>query len=218
MRTIFVTGSDTGIGKSHVTAAIARLLSQPDLRIQFVKPVETGRSAGEPGDASDAALKSGIAGASHFTLVRFDLPLAPLAAAEAEGKSLPMSLLLDRWRELPPADLRIVEGAGGIAVPIDPDGRDWRDFAHGIHADRVVLVVPDRLGAINQARLTLAYSRKHDIPAGIWLNENEVQSDQVRQSNRQGLSGLPVWATQRFNAELPENPGVTVNHLAAVAE
>ncbi len=223
MLTILVTGSDTGIGKTRVAATIGRLLGRPGWRVQFVKPVETGREPDEPGDADESTRTSGVEGASQFTLLRFPLPLAPLAAAQAArdvspeaGNQSPalLPLLLQAWGGLPPADLRIVEGAGGLAVPLDPDGRDWCDFARAIGADRVVLVTPDRLGGINQARLVSAYAGRHPtLVSGIWLNEVQPQPDDIRHSNRTGLADQTVWATQRFGALLPEQPDLAIRHL-----
>jgi len=213
VHTIFITGSDTGIGKTYVVAAVARLFTKTMLKIQLVKPIETGRDSGEPGDAEHAARLSDIAETDVFTLFRFREPLAPLAAAEQEGKPLSLSLLLDRFQELPSADLRIVEGAGGIAVPLDPDGRDWSDFAKEIGADRTILVIADRLGAINQARLTLAYACAKNLRSGIWLNEISPQSPEIRKSNRSSLAES-IWATQHFGEQIPENPETTIRHLS----
>ncbi len=213
-RTFFVTGSDTGIGKTRVAAAIARLLARPNMRIQFVKPVETGRTPNEPGDADSSRRASRLPTASAITLLRYPLPIAPCAAAAAEGSVFSLDLLLEQWQKLPPADLRIVEGAGGLAVPLDSGGRDWTDFARAITTDRIVLVVPDRLGAINQARLTAAYAKRIGKPAGLWLNEVEAQSDEVRRSNRDALEAVPLIASQRFGAELPENPERTLTFFS----
>lgn len=199
MRVILITGSDTGIGKTRVAAALARSMAAPGLRLQFVKPVETGRQPAETGDADEAAALSEIPGAAAFTLRRFLLPLAPLAAAAEEKKELSLTQLLESWRALPPADLRVVEGAGGIAVPLDNDGHDWTDFARAIQAEQAVLVVPDRLGAINQARLACHYASSRGLRAGVCLNEVQPQGEQIRQSNRQGFlqAGVPLWASLR---------------------
>jgi dethiobiotin synthase len=207
MRVIFISGSDTGIGKTHVTAAVARLLAAPGQRVQLIKAVETGRRPDEPGDAERARALSGLSTAEPLTLALFSQPLAPLTAARLDGESLDLADVLARWRKLPPADLRVVEGAGGLAVPIDPDGADWADFARAIEADRVVLAVPDRLGAINQSRLTVAYARAKGLPCGIWLNEHEPAEETVRASNREGLRacGVPLWGSQRFQATGPED-------------
>jgi dethiobiotin synthase len=215
MHVIFVTGSDTGIGKTHVTAALARLLAPKVGQLQIVKPVETGRTSGQPGDAAVAADLSGQAGLAIFTPVRFSQPMAPLAAAVADGETLDLPRILEEWHKLPPADLRIVEGAGGIAVPLDPSGADWADFATAIGADRIVLVVPDRLGAINQARLTAAYAQRQRLRAGIWLNEHESQPEEIRRSNRIGIlqSHLPLWGIQHFGETEPEDPASSLVHL-----
>ena len=196
MRTFFVSGSDTGVGKTRAVAALARLLGGAGGRGQIVKAVETGAAAGG-GDAATARALAGTDATAH-TLVAFAAPLAPLAAAAREGGTLSLSLLADRLAALPGCDWRIVEGAGGLAVPVDPDGRDWADFAAAIRADLVVLVVPDRLGAINQARLTLAYAVQRGLNAGLWLNAVTLPDAEVAAANREGLRslGLPLWAEQ----------------------
>ncbi len=217
MRVLFVTGSDTGIGKTRVTAAIARLLAPHFPSIQIIKPVETGRAENEPGDADEAANLAHLPQTAAFTLAKFRLPAAPLAAAAAEEKPLHLPLLLNAWQNLPPADLRIVEGAGGIAVPIDPNNADWSDFAAAIQADRVILTIPDRLGAINQARLTAAYAAAQNLPAGIWLNEHQPQTAETRRINRREIAraNLPIWGTQRFNETAPEEPEKSLAFLLA---
>ena len=110
MRTLLVTGADTGVGKTQVTAALARLLAAGGARVQIVKAVETGSPA--QGDAERARELAG-ADAEVFTLAAFAAPLAPLAAAALEGRAFSMEAMTDALRALPPCDWRIVEGAGG---------------------------------------------------------------------------------------------------------
>ena len=204
MRTLVVTGTDTGVGKTQVTAALARLLSVGGARVQIVKAVETGNPL--QGDAVRAREMSG-AEAEVFTLAAFAAPLAPLAAAAAEGRTFSLEAMTAALRALPACDWRIVEGAGGIAVPVDADGRDWAEFAVGIGAERVVLVVADRLGAINQGRLAYAYAAQRGLKAGLWLNAAAPVEAQVAASNRSGLAaaGVPLWAAQAYGAVLPED-------------
>jgi len=111
-------------------------------------------------------------------------------------------------RALPECDWRIVEGAGGIAVPVDADGRDWADFASVIGAERVVLVVADRLGAINQGRMAYAYAEQRGLKAGLWLNVVASVEALVAASNRSGLAaaGVPLWATQAHGEFFPKEP------------
>ncbi len=212
MRTLFVTGTDTGVGKTQVTAALARLLAGSGARVQIVKAVETGNPP--QGDATRAREMAGVK-IDVFTLASFAAPLAPLAAAEAEGKAFSLEAMTAELRALPACDWRIVEGAGGIAVPVDADGRDWADFASVIRAERVVLVVADRLGAINQGRLAYAYAGQRGLKAGLWLNGVAPVDAQVAASNRSGLvaAGVPLWASQAHGEVLPETPDAVLKLL-----
>ena len=201
MKTLLVSGSDTGIGKTHVVGALARLLRERGASVRIVKPVETGRSAEDlNGDALSAAFSAGLSAENARTPLRFAAPLAPLAAARAEGRPLDWAALIDGVEGTPACDWRILEGAGGIAVPLAEDGRDWADFAVEIGADVVVLVVPDRLGAINQARLALSYALARGLNAGLWLNACVPVDPDVAASNRGGLreAGAVRWGETRF--------------------
>jgi dethiobiotin synthetase len=116
-------------------------------------------------------------------------PIAPLAAAKKARKQLDLATLLKLYRAVPAAPCRVVEGAGGVAVPIDPKGKDWSDFAAAIKPMAVIIVVEDRLGAINQARLAIAYlRRRYDGPMGVWLNAIKKPSPAVAAANRTGLA------------------------------
>ena len=181
---VFVTGSDTGVGKTHVAGLLARRLAR-DGFTQVVKPVESGAAAGRPADALAAA---GDWAEAH-TLMALPAPIAPLAAAKKARKALTLATLLKLYRALPDAPCRVVEGAGGVAVPIDPKGKDWSDFAAAIQPMVAIVVVEDRLGAINQARLAIAYlRRRYDGPVGVWLNAIRKPSAAVAASNRAGLA------------------------------
>jgi 8-amino-7-oxononanoate synthase len=196
MRTVLVTGSDTGVGKTHVVAALARQLAADGTRGQIVKLVETGLPA--EGDATSARRLVGLVTTSLevFTLASFAAPLAPSTAARAVGREISFIALLAALRALPPCDWRILEGAGGIATPLDAESRDWADFAATLAPDAVVIVVPDRLGAINQARLAHARAATLCLNAGVWLNEFFSADPTVAASNRSELSaaGVPLWS------------------------
>lgn len=201
MRSILITGTDTGIGKTHVTGIIARLLSLRG-RVQVVKPVESGCGAGRP---ADAPLAAGT-WAESFTLFALLKPMAPLAAAADVGIEISLTKLVAAVRALPECDWRVLETAGGIAVPIDPCGSDWADFARALKVDFVVCVVDDRLGAINQARLVASYCHaKGILSAGIWLNAARANPEPtIAASNRTGLDncGLPILGESTFGATI----------------
>lgn len=197
MQSILVTGTDTGIGKTHVTGLIARLLSAQG-RVQVVKPVESGIGAGRP---ADAPLAAGT-WAQSFTPFALPKPMAPLAAAADAGLEITLEKLVAATRALPACDWRVIETAGGIAVPIDACGSDWADFARALAVNYVLCVVDDRLGAINQARLVASYCHaKGILAAGVWLNAAHANPEpDIAKSNRRGIAScsLPLWGESSF--------------------
>jgi 8-amino-7-oxononanoate synthase len=209
MRTVLVTGSNTGVGKTRVVAALARMLSAGGARVQIVKVVETGRGLGTFSE-SDADCARRLSGSDvvALTLASFAEPLAPFAAARLEGMEISLAKLVEETRALPECDWRIMEGAGGIATPVDAEGRDWADFAVAVPVDAVVVVVPDQLGAINQARLAYARAMACGVRAGVWLNATSSVDPAVAAANREGLAAarVPLWAEQAHDALLPRWP------------
>jgi 8-amino-7-oxononanoate synthase len=154
-----------------------------------------------------------------FTLASFPVPIAPASAAALAGQKLSLEILVERACALPVCDWRIFEGAGGIATPIDARARDWADFAAAIEVDAVVIVVPDRLGAINQARLAFARASSSKLHAGVWLNATAPVGRDVADSTRAGLraAGVPLWAEQAYEAALPNKPDEFVKRLNETA-
>lgn len=213
MRTIFISANDTGVGKTWVTAAIALLLLEQGATVSVVKPVETGVPAGGSGDAEWVLVtlqrKAALSGkADAQTLHRYTQPLAPVEAAKSDGDRLDFDALVKEVLALPTCDWRLVEGAGGLAVPMEDgnDPRDWADFAKTIQADYTVLVVEDRLGAISQARLLASYAQSKELAAGWWLNQVRPDADEnARRVNFETLSALsfPMWGAQDFKAGKP---------------
>ena len=193
MRTILVTGSDTGIGKTWVVAALAQDAAARGEGIELVKVVETGIEPGETGDAARAA--GGRPGVATRTLLSFRAALAPAAAAAAAGQALSWADLLAAARLLPvdaTLSCRIYEGAGGIASPLDAAGHDWADFGAELRVDLTIIVVPERLGAIHHARLAWGHATARGLNAVIWLNRIEPVPEAVAQSTREALAGLGI--------------------------
>lgn len=200
LATILVTASDTGVGKTRVVGWLSRALATTG-RTQVIKPVEAGAPHGHPQDAPTAA---GDWAEAH-TLISLPLALAPLASGQG---SVTLSDCLQRLAALPRVDHRVIEGAGGIAVPIDSSGADWVDFAHAVTPDFIVIVIDDRLGAINQARLTHDYIRTRlpKISLGIWLNAaHAAPAPSLAQANRAGLAaaGLVLMGESGYEATQP---------------
>lgn len=222
--TVFISGNDTGVGKTHVLGLIARDLAQRGYRIEIVKAVETGVPSNEPGDAYRASAFAAGVNVSHRTLLSFRQPLAPLAAAKADRRRLTLARLLRAIQNLPVTDCRLVEGAGGLAVPLDNKGCDWADFACAIRPDLTLLVVEDRLGAINQARLLAKYASVKCVPNYFFiLNRIHPSPSAVHTSNRQGVraSGIRFFSSTSevtsFVARLIASPAAAKSTYNAVA-
>jgi dethiobiotin synthetase len=193
---ILVSGNDTGIGKTVASAFLAQRLSFEGSTC-YVKPIETGSD--EPLDSTCVNARSESLEA--HTLLNFRHPLAPVEAAKMDGKELDFSKLVSMTRSFSEhSENLLIEGAGGLATPIDEKGLDWLDFAKNLPVDYLILVVENRLGVLNQARLLASRLGDCAIPCGLWLNETCPLDSITRSANEQGLSRetLPVWATQRY--------------------
>jgi len=162
----FITGTDTDVGKTRVTAALAAALVQAGHTPTIVKPVQTGLPPNVPGDAAEAAA---LAGCAARELARFALPADPWSAALAEGATPPTAAALAAHIDTIPGDL-IIEGAGGIAVPLNAT-ETLADLAAATHAELIV-AVGLRLGCINHTLTTLHYARTAGLRvAGVVLVE-----------------------------------------------
>jgi len=163
---IFVTGTDTDVGKTRVTAALAAALVARGRHPTIVKAVQTGLAPGVPGDAAEAAA---LAGCAALELARFRLAADPWAAALAEGATpLDAASLAARIADV--ASPAIVEGAGGAAVPIN--AHETLTTVAARAACVAVVVTGLRLGCISHTLLTLAYLAAHQAPvSGVVLVE-----------------------------------------------
>lgn len=157
---LFVTGTDTDVGKTRLTAALAAMFVARGECPTIVKMVQTGLPPGAPGDAAEAA---DLAGCASLELARFRLAADPWSAALAESAPpLDGATLARRIAEVPvPA---IVEGAGGAAVPIN--AHETLTSVAARAACAAVVAVGLRLGCISHALLTLAYLESHGVPVG----------------------------------------------------
>ncbi len=204
----FITGTDTGCGKTHVTCVLLRTLRAAGRRVAGLKPV----CCGERDDAE--ALREaggGVLGLDEVNPVWRRTPAAPRAAELLGEEPVDPGFLLAavRSRMVPPWEV-LVEGAGGWLVPVT---RDWTmaDFAVAL-ALPVLVVVPNRLGAINHTLLTLESIGSRGLPiAGLALNELEGTDGPARATNRRVLeesAGVPVLFTvSRGQQVLDRVPG-----------
>jgi dethiobiotin synthase len=169
---LFVTGTDTDVGKTRVTAALAAAFVARGERPTIVKAVQTGLA---PGTEGDAAVAASLAGCASLEFARFGLAADPWSAALAEGAPLLHAAILARRIEAVPGPL-IVEGAGGAAVPIN--ATETLTTVAALTSCEAVVVAGLRLGAISHTLLTLAYLSAHDVPVrGVVLVERWRATD-----------------------------------------
>lgn len=182
-RAIYVTGTDTGVGKTLVAAALVRALNQAGWRTRGLKPVASGatRTPGGLRNADALTLQSESRPPVPYELVNpwcFEPAIAPhLAAAEA-GVTITLPAMLDWYRRAARDCERIVvEGAGGWRVPLHPEGFT-SDLPEALGL-AVLLVVGLRLGCLNHARLTLEVLRAAGLPFAGWVG-NRIDADYAR--------------------------------------
>lgn len=178
MRGIFITGTDTAVGKTMIGIQIAKTLSQNGQHVRVRKPVETGckRQAGsdvlQPSDAVQLQLAAGNIDALETVCpYRYEPPVSPEWAARLSNRPLQIGDLHGACLEgVGNNDFLLVEGAGGFYSPI-ANGALNADLAAGLGMP-VVLVVADRLGAVNQTLLAIEAMKMRGLPLlGVVLNQ-----------------------------------------------
>jgi dethiobiotin synthetase len=206
---VLVTGTDTGVGKTVVTAALAAAAGSAGLRVAVVKPAQTGTDGPEPPDAAEVVRLAGPATA--LTLAEFPDPLAPLVAARVAGlPPLELYPVVDAVRAvLAEHDLVLVEGAGGLLVPmgVRPGGLPWTvaDLALLLGAPAVV-VARAGLGTLNHTALTLEALQRRALPARVVIGAWPDRPEQVHWTNLAELLPLLVGAVPAAVGRL--EPGV----------
>ncbi|MCY8024753.1 dethiobiotin synthase [Bacillus sonorensis] len=172
MKGFFVTGTDTGVGKTVISCGIAALLKKKKVDVGVFKPFLSGISRSHP--TSDTALLKEMSQSSlsyeDITPFEFKEPLAPYTASVLEGKPVGLKEAVDHWQKIRDQhDLFIVEGAGGIAVPL---GNDYlvSDLIKALELPVVIVARPD-LGTINHTYLTVQYAKSMGLQLlGIVIN------------------------------------------------
>jgi dethiobiotin synthetase len=166
----FVTGTDTGVGKTIVSCALLYAFAAQGKRVAGFKPVAAGCDADDHNeDAKRLRAASSIqATYGQFNPYCFPHPIAPHLAARHAGARIDFSRILASYRELAgQTDEVIVEGAGGFCVPLN-EKQDSADLAGELHLP-VILVVGMRLGCINHALLTLRAISDYQLECAGWV-------------------------------------------------
>jgi len=190
---IFITGTDTDVGKTVVGCALARALGRAGLAVAVRKPVESGcekRRGGSLHPADGQALARAAGDREDLEIVtplRLAHAISPERAARLEGVEVTLKALEKAVRAGDAEDFRVVEGAGGFLSPLALDGLN-ADLAVRLGLP-VVVVVADRLGCINHALLTIeAIERRGLTVAAVVVNARSAETDGGTMANRDDLA------------------------------
>ena len=188
---LFVTGTDTGVGKTYVTRLILEALRRDEIDAVGYKPI----ACGDRDDASVLAAASGDLPLDAVNPIHLKTPVAPYVACLLENQNVDPAELLAGYRQLASAHAQvIVEGVGGWEVPLAPNYR-VSDLAKDL-ALPVVLVAANKLGALNHILLTVDAIRAKGLTcAGIILNQLADELDTAMITNKgvvEDLTGVPL--------------------------
>lgn len=177
-RGLFVTGTDTGVGKTTVACNLVAALGRLGHRAVGMKPVASGIERGAAFNADVEALRRAgnvEAPANLRNPYSFDLPIAPHLAAADAGMSIDLKLIAEAYGQLTClADWVVVEGAGGVSAPLD-DRLDMLDIPRVLDIP-VLMVVGLRLGCINHALLTARCIEARGLDLVGWIG-NEIEPE-----------------------------------------
>jgi dethiobiotin synthetase len=193
-RGCFVTGTDTGVGKTVVAASIVARLRQRGVAVRALKPLITGlEDPPDPVWPRDHELLARVAGATpqETILAGYGPAVSPHLAAELTGTPppSPSQLAADVIAAGGASETLVIEGVGGLLVPLGPDG-DVRDLAVALGLPMVVVARPG-LGTINHTLLTLEAARRVGLRvAGVVLTPWPDRPDPMLRSNRETIARI----------------------------
>lgn len=217
-KTIFITGTSTGVGKTRVAVALISAIKDRGLSVGVMKPVETGICPGKE-DGSDACALRKAAGSTEpeelTNPYRFSEPIAPLLAAKEEDVTIEIEKIEECYREVcKDKDITIVEGAGGLLVPLTKD-KTMLDLITCLDAP-LVIVAENTLGTINHTLLTVRHAEDKGINVlGVILNSKTKASDESTPLNKTALEDCGVHIIEEvafFEGDLSLKPA-TIDYL-----
>jgi dethiobiotin synthetase len=224
---VFVTATDTGVGKTLVASALVKCLTQCGIDVGVMKPIETGVSQSTRAQSDGARLRK-AAGTRDPTIevcpYVFRLPTAPLSAARAEGKTVQMATILRTFRSLRQKHtFMVVEGAGGIYVPVTP-ALNLLDLIYKMRLP-VIVVGRSGVGGINHALLTLHALRDQNIPVvALVLNQQRPVRTKIARAQEEStvnllryLAGVPVVGPLLYTSTINRSGDVGLIDFAKTA-
>ena len=188
---IFITGTDTGVGKTYVAAALANALRKENVRVGVMKPI----ASGDRKDAKKLLKASGSkANINEVNPIFLKYPLAPFVSAKLERKNIDLKLVRSSFTELKKdSDLLIVEGVGGLLVPIKKN-YFVLDMIKEFSLP-VLVVARASLGTINHTLLTIDKLRREKVKIlGVALSSGKKRTlaEKTNPETIRQITGLPV--------------------------
>jgi dethiobiotin synthetase len=208
---LFITGTDTGVGKTLVAGGLAAVLHQRGINIGVMKPAESGCSRKDgkliPQDALFLREMAGCA--DDLRLINpyaFERPISPAQAAESEGLEIKLEVIRDAYDTLRSRhELVLVEGAGGLLAPLNLQ-LFMADLPVELGNIPILVVCRDILGTINHTLLTIHYARTKGIEViGMVLNRQHPPREIVDCNNSYALqrwANVPLLGTMQFLPQL----------------
>ncbi len=199
MKSYFITGTDTGVGKTTITAAIAALLRKHNVDVGVMKPIATGFPQKTGFKSRDVALLHDAAQVADdektINPVFLPLPTSPYDASKVLNKKIDMDVVFERYEYLVKShSMVLVEGIGGIMVPIT---RNFfvADMIKQMNLETIV-VTRSTLGTLNHTVMTIEMCRKYKIPVkGLIVNyfdEKGGPAEKNSPSTLHEVTGLPI--------------------------
>jgi dethiobiotin synthetase len=205
-RGLFVTGTDTNVGKTIVSAALMHRFRRAAPGMRYWKPIQTGIEQDD-----DTATVRRLGGCDEAEVwdegVRLPRPVSPHLASILARTPISIEPLVEMWTREPAKGAWIIEGAGGLLVPLDEEAL-MVDliFAIGLPS---LLVARSGLGTINHTLLSIEALRKRALPlAGVIM---------VGEPNRDNLEAIEHYGGVRVIGELPHLPALSADTLADAA-
>lgn len=224
---VFITGTDTGVGKTVVTAALTVHMKRKGVAVGVMKPIETGIMTSRLAHSDAARLQAVTESDDALGAIcpfQFELPLAPLAAAQSERRQIDLGVIQKVYRLLSRRyEYMVIEGVGGVHVPLGPK-IEVLDLIARLKFP-VVIVGRSALGGINHALLTVEALRRRRIPvAAVVLNQTQpARSKLDRLQERTTVeilrkqAGVPVLGPLPYRSKLSKEFRRTVTKFAQSA-
>jgi dethiobiotin synthetase len=226
-RGVFITGTDTGVGKTLVASALVMHLVQRGIDVGVMKPIETGCLRGAKARSDGMRLQKAAGTDDPMAEVcpyAFRLPVAPFSAARAEGTIVQIARIIRKFRGLSQKhSLMVAEGVGGVYTPIN-QSINILDFINRMKLATVV-VGRSGLGGINHALLTLHALSRRNIPiVALVLNQCRPVRTRIARAQEQStvsllrmLAGVPVIGPLPYGLSVESNWDEGLVRLARTA-